>query len=114
LQPGFGAWIVPAGRPKKEFIMTPQAAMKRAIKLFGSEGRLAEAIGFTPTALSTSRRRIGRWSPEMAAAVEVATGGRVTRAQLRPDLFGSYEQLSKYERQRMRKRHTPVSRNHDH
>ena len=88
---------------KKEIIMTPQAAMKRAIKLFGSEGRLAEAIGFTPTALSTGRR-LGRWSAEMVVAVEVATGGRVTRAQLRPDLFGSYEQLIKYERERIRKR----------
>jgi DNA-binding transcriptional regulator YdaS (Cro superfamily) len=67
--------------------MTPQQAYLRALTIFGSEARLATAAGYTASAFSRARRE-GKWSAEMAVSIEAATGGRVKRKWLRPDLFG--------------------------
>jgi DNA-binding transcriptional regulator YdaS (Cro superfamily) len=67
--------------------MTPQQAYLRALTLFGSEARLAVAAGYTASAFSRARRE-GKWTAEMAVSIEAATGGRVKRKWLRPDLFG--------------------------
>jgi len=67
-------------------MVTPREGIARAIKHFGNETRLAEAIGFTAPAIRRAHR-LGRPTPEMACNIEAATGGRVKRVWLRPDVF---------------------------
>lgn len=63
-------------------------ALDKASNAMGSDAALARAIGMTRQAVSDMRRR-GVVSPEAAVAIEKATGGRVKRRDLRPDLFGA-------------------------
>ncbi len=53
----------------------------------GAKKEMAEHLGITQTwmALLVANRR--RPSPSLAIAIEDATGGLVTRQELRPDLF---------------------------
>ncbi|MBU2856168.1 helix-turn-helix domain-containing protein [Acidithiobacillus ferrooxidans] len=54
---------------------------------FGNRA-LAQALGVTPSLISqwkTGRRNV---SPESAIRIERATNSTVTRAELRPDIFG--------------------------
>jgi len=62
-------------------------ALNKAVALAGSETRLSRATGYSQPAINKARRR-GRVSAELAIAIERALGGAVTRAELRPDLFG--------------------------
>jgi DNA-binding transcriptional regulator YdaS (Cro superfamily) len=66
--------------------MSPQEAMTAAIELLGSQTKLADAIGYTQTAVHFAFKS-GRPSVMMAVLIERATGGRVTAAELRPDIF---------------------------
>jgi DNA-binding transcriptional regulator YdaS (Cro superfamily) len=66
--------------------MDTAAAFARAIRLAGSEGKLAAATGYSQVAINKARRR-GAVSPEMALAVHRATGGAVPASALRPDLW---------------------------
>jgi hypothetical protein len=50
-------------------------------------GELGRAIGVSPTTLTDFRKK-GRFPVSRCAAIEVATNGKYTRAQLRPDHFG--------------------------
>ncbi|MBU2763345.1 transcriptional regulator [Acidithiobacillus caldus] len=61
-------------------------ALLRAIHLFGSQARLARALGVVPMAVTNWKKRGVpiAWAPE----IERATNGLVTRAELRPDIFG--------------------------
>ena len=62
--------------------------IERAIALFGSQLKLAEAAGCTGQAVSawaTGRRAISGRSARM---IEAATGGAVTRHELAPEIFG--------------------------
>ncbi len=59
--------------------------LERAIDILGSQAALARA-------LSTGRSRVHNWlnrdiriAPEVAIAIEQATGGKVKRSELRPD-----------------------------
>lgn len=54
----------------------------------GAKAEMAEHLGITPTWLSLliAGKRIA--SPKLAIAFEKATGGLVTRQDLRPDLYG--------------------------
>ena len=54
----------------------------------GAKAEMAEHLGITPTWISLiiSGKRLA--SPKLAIAIELATGGLVTRQNLRPDLFG--------------------------
>lgn len=64
--------------------MTP---IQRAISLLGPSG-LAKAIGVAPqfvTALGKGDRPV---PPGRCVAIEQATAGKVTRYELRPDVFG--------------------------
>lgn len=64
--------------------MTP---IQRAIELVGPSC-LAKAIGVKPqfvTALGSGERPV---PPGRCLAIEKATNGRVTRYELRPDVFG--------------------------
>ena len=53
----------------------------------GSQKKLADKIGFSQMAVCKAVRS-GLPSARMAADIERATEGAITREQLRPDLFG--------------------------
>ncbi len=66
--------------------MTKKQAIKKACRIVGSKKKLADAVGVT-------RQAVYLWieSQTPAArvrAVEAATGGQVTRYELRPDIYG--------------------------
>lgn len=63
--------------------------LESAIDLVGSY-RLAKAVGVKPPTVFSWLRR-GIPPAERCRAIEAATGGRVTRYQLRPDVFGPAE-----------------------
>lgn len=65
--------------------MTQELFMK-AIKIAGSETRLARAIGFSQHAVWHARQK-GRASAAMAVAIHRFTQGAVPKEALRPDLF---------------------------
>lgn len=63
-------------------------ALIEAIKAAGSQGKLAALIG-------KQQGHIGKWlhrdkkvPAESCVPIEMATGGKVTRYDLRPDVFG--------------------------
>lgn len=66
--------------------------IKEAVCLVGSQGRLAAAI--QPMHPTVKQQHVWRWvragrvPAEYALAIETATGGKVTRYELRPDVFG--------------------------
>jgi DNA-binding transcriptional regulator YdaS (Cro superfamily) len=66
--------------------MDTAAAFARAIRLAGSEGKLAAATGYSQVAINKARRR-GVVSPAMALAVHRFTGAAVPASALRPDLW---------------------------
>ena len=61
--------------------------IRRAVDHFGGVPQMVDAVG-------VSRASVYFWlagrsiSPEIAVRIEAASGGAVTRADLRPDLFG--------------------------
>lgn len=69
--------------------MTEHASpIHRAIAIAGSEQKLGAAAGVSQNAIWQAKKR-GRVSAELAVAIEKATSGAVTRAELRPDLFAA-------------------------
>ena len=58
-------------------------ALLRAIEAAGGAGALARALGISQPAVS----QMNRCPAERTLAVEAACGGRVTRHELRPDLY---------------------------
>ena len=66
--------------------MDAPAAFARAIRIAGSECKLAAATGFSQVAVNKAKRR-GCVSPKMALAVHRFTGGAVPASALRPDLW---------------------------
>jgi DNA-binding transcriptional regulator YdaS (Cro superfamily) len=66
--------------------MDTDLAFARAIRLAGSECKLAAALGYSQVAINKARRR-GSVSPEMALAVHRFSGGAVPASALRPDLW---------------------------
>jgi DNA-binding transcriptional regulator YdaS (Cro superfamily) len=59
--------------------------LNKAINYFGSQAALAEAVGVVPMAVS---QWLKRGLPlERCWDIEAATGGKVTKADLRPDRF---------------------------
>jgi DNA-binding transcriptional regulator YdaS (Cro superfamily) len=62
------------------------AAFERAIRIAGSECKLAVATGYSQVAINKAKRR-GSVSPQMALAVHRFTGGAVPASALRPDLW---------------------------
>jgi|SRR5580692_3050809 DNA-binding transcriptional regulator YdaS (Cro superfamily) len=61
-------------------------AFARAIRIAGSECKLAQATGYSQVAINKAKRR-GSVSPAMALAVHRFTGGVVPASALRPDLW---------------------------
>jgi DNA-binding transcriptional regulator YdaS (Cro superfamily) len=66
--------------------MDANAAFERAIRIAGSQCKLAAATGYSQVAINKAKRR-GSVSPEMALAVHRFTGGEVPASALRPDLW---------------------------
>jgi DNA-binding transcriptional regulator YdaS (Cro superfamily) len=64
-----------------------KTALDRAIDIAGSVGKLADSIGLRQNVVSNWRLR-GQVPAERCLAIEDATGGQVTRHDLRPDVFG--------------------------
>lgn len=71
--------------------------LERAIELCGSQAKLAEACGVKQPSIWQAKDT-GRCSAELAMAVEKATDGKVTAAQLRPDLPWPRRPLAEPER----------------
>jgi DNA-binding transcriptional regulator YdaS (Cro superfamily) len=61
--------------------MSPAEVLQEAIALFGTASNCAKAAGVTPQVISNAIQRESV-SPKLAAAIEAATGGRITRARL--------------------------------
>lgn len=61
-------------------------ALERAIQLVGGQAALAEKIGKSQAHVAMWLRR-GKVPAEICADIEGATGGTVTRKDLRPDVF---------------------------
>ena len=60
---------------------------KKAVLFFGNKYRMAKA-------LNVSYMRVQQWEKRQVPAIwavklEQATGGEITRAQIRPDLYGA-------------------------
>jgi DNA-binding transcriptional regulator YdaS (Cro superfamily) len=60
----------------------------RAVKLLGSQKKLADAIGCSQQHVSYLLHDADRVSAEVALKIDEATGGQVSRNSLRPDIFG--------------------------
>ena len=53
----------------------------------GEQRRLANLLNISPTWMNLLVSGKRDCSPELALAIELATNGKVTRQELRPDLF---------------------------
>lgn len=62
-------------------------ALQQAIKQTGNQLKFADLLGISPGHLTNIIKGKRRITAEMAIRIEVATG--VSRADLRPDLFGN-------------------------
>lgn len=62
--------------------------LQKAIDKAGSQQALAAAIGVSQQQVSYLMTKARRIPAEIAIAVERATGGEVSRNELRPDIFG--------------------------
>ncbi len=61
--------------------------IRKAIAVFGGQKELAAAAGITQQAISGLLRGRNRAEPQTAIAIDKATGGAVSREDLRPDIF---------------------------
>lgn len=68
-------------------ISRAKAALRRAAESKGSQQALAAAIGVTQSAVAQWIAS-GSVTAERSIEIERATGGLVSRCELRPDLFG--------------------------
>lgn len=68
-------------------------ALDKAVACFeGGRTELAERLGVTPMSISHWYRR--GLPVERAVEIEEATGRRVTRQELRPDIFGPIDEAA--------------------
>lgn len=61
--------------------------IQHAVDITGSQQKLAESAGCSQQHISYLLTTAKRVSAETALSIERATGGKVTRHELRPDLF---------------------------
>ena len=62
--------------------------LQTAVSLFGSQAKLAHAIGFSQHAVWAALTK-GIVSPRMARAIHNATGGKIDKADLCPEIFAA-------------------------
>ena len=75
------------------------SAINRAVEILGAQNALADAVG-------VSKAFVNQWikgerpvPPERCRAIEAATDGKVTRYDLRPDIFGAAPPASNSDQQ---------------
>lgn len=68
--------------------MHNRTPLDKATEHVGSQQALAAALGIKSPSITEWRQR-GRVPAERCIAIEQATGGAVTRYDLRPDVFGA-------------------------
>ncbi|WP_347989475.1 YdaS family helix-turn-helix protein [Methylomonas sp. AM2-LC] len=61
--------------------------MEKLILFFGGRSEAAVAIGVTPSFITMVKRGKRQFSPAMALHVEKITGGKISKSELRPDIF---------------------------
>ena len=64
------------------------SAIHRAVDICGGPTKLSEVSGISLAAIHFWLAGDRTISPEFALKVETATGGKVTRGELRPDIWG--------------------------
>lgn len=64
-----------------------QEALQRAVEIVGGQTALAEKLGVKQGHIWYWLNKANRAPAEQAIAIEAATGGQVTRHQLRPDIY---------------------------
>jgi DNA-binding transcriptional regulator YdaS (Cro superfamily) len=62
--------------------------LDKAIKIMGTQTKLACALGVSHNAVYWARRR-GSVTAEMALGIDRVTARKVSKEELRPDLFGA-------------------------
>lgn len=70
--------------------MSETTPIQAAVVIFGSDAKLAAAAGVSQNAIWKAKRRVEKGhqvSAEMALKIDQATGGRVSKSTLRPDLW---------------------------
>jgi DNA-binding transcriptional regulator YdaS (Cro superfamily) len=67
--------------------MTENLHLLRALELLGTQQAMADAIGIKQQTVSEVIRGGGAAPAKWCIPLEIATGGKVTRHQLRPDLY---------------------------
>ncbi len=60
--------------------------IQQAIAMLGSEKKLAAAAGVSQPVVNVAKKT-GRVGPRFAVGVHKATNGKISKADLRPDLF---------------------------
>ena len=65
-----------------------KTVIQQVVERFGSQSRLAKAVGVSQFAVSKWYRNECQVSPHSAIQIERATNGAITRSDLRPDIFG--------------------------
>ena len=67
---------------------TPNALIIAAVAAVGSQTELARRIGCSQVFVHQMQHGTRKVSPRLCLPIERATGGAVTRYDLRPDIFG--------------------------
>lgn len=62
-------------------------AIKRAIAVAGSEGRLAKLVGVSQPAINKAKN-VGHTSAALAVKIDAALAGAVSKEELCPAVFG--------------------------
>jgi DNA-binding transcriptional regulator YdaS (Cro superfamily) len=65
-----------------------KAHIRRAVEIAGSQAKLAEGIGMSQQGVSFLLTRAKNVSVEVAVAIDRYTKGKISKAALRPDIFG--------------------------
>lgn len=68
-------------------MVTWKKHLNRAVRHLGSQKRLADAIGCSQAKISWLLLSADKIDAEDAVAIDKATDGTVSKAELRPDLF---------------------------
>ena len=63
-------------------------ALKQAIEIVGTQAAFARALGVKPQHVWNWINRDEKAPADQVLAIEAAVGGKVTRHDLRPDIFG--------------------------
>lgn len=68
--------------------------IKRAVEQVGSQVSLARLIEVSPQFVSQLVKGVRPVPAALAGKIEAATGGQVTRQDLRPDIFGDPSEVA--------------------